>query len=119
VSAKLFLYEVKDFMGTNLTIPGIQLHMATGEPFGILTKPFGEFIGLKNAAYIDINNFPNATQLLEMGIAKDTGSTKHSGFCEYPLWEFDEEFLRGIGEEKYQKYSDRFEHYMNTFCCQI
>ncbi len=112
VTANLFLYEVKDFMGVDMTIPGIQLRLTTGESFGILTKSFGEFIGVKNAAYVDINNFPDAKHLIESGIAKDTGFTKRSGFCVYPLWEFDENFLRSIVEEKYQKYSDAFDEYM-------
>ena len=49
---------------------------------------------MKNCAYIDTNNCDFTDQLLEQGIAQPTGFTKHSGFCEYPLWVFDEEKLK-------------------------
>ena len=55
-----------------------------------LTVSFGEFIGLKDSAYIDTNNCRFAQQLLDQGIAVDTGLRKSSGFCEYPLWGFQE-----------------------------
>ena len=50
--------------------------------------------------------------LLEQGFAEDTGLTKHSGRCIYPLWTFKEEFLKEIGAENYKIYSDEFDHYM-------
>ena len=58
------------------------------------------------------NNCDFADQLLQAGIAKDTGFYKASGFCTYPLWVFDEQFLRSCGEENYEKYSSRFDEYM-------
>ena len=42
----------------------------------------------------------------KMAIAKDTGFTRQSGRWEYPLWVFDEKFLRRSGEEAYDKYSE-------------
>ena len=66
---------------------------------------------LRNAAYIDTNNCYFAQQLLEQGIAKDTGLKKHSGFCEYPLWVFEEGFLREIGKENYEKYKAAYDTY--------
>lgn len=115
VIPRLFLYSVSDFMGQKMTIPGIQLLTEDDGaeiPYAVFTKSFGEFIGLKNAAYIDINNCPFAEQLLAYGFAKDTGLTKQSGFCTYPLWVFDEKFLSKIGGEQYQKYSKEFDEYM-------
>lgn len=116
VSPQLILYEVEDYMGRDMIIPGIELVQITDgdeEAFeDRITKSFGEFIGVKNCAYIDLNNCPYATELLELGIAKDTGFTKHSGFCEYPLWEFDEKFLKDIGGEEYERYSNQFDRYM-------
>ncbi len=116
VSPQLVFYEVNDYMGRKMNIPGIELVQVTDEdeePFeDRITKSFGEFIGVKNCAYIDLNNCPYATELLELGIAKDTGLTKHSGFCEYPLWYFDEAFLKEIGGEEYEMYSKQFDRYM-------
>lgn len=66
---------------------------------------------LRNAAYIDTNNCYFAQQLLEQGIAKDTGLKKRSGFCEYPLWVFEEGFLREIGKENYEKYKAAYDTY--------
>ena len=118
VIPRMFLYSVKDFMGKPMTIPGIQRYWETDgaeEPFATLTKSFGEFIGAKNTAYIDTNNCDFAKQLLIYGFARNTGLTKNSGFCSYPLWVFDESFLAEIGGEQYQQYSKAFDDYMAAF----
>lgn len=112
VTPKLFLYDVSDFLERQMKNIGIKLlSEEDGEltPFSDLTKSFGEFIGLKNTAYIDTNNNPFATQLLELGIAQDTGLYKSSGLCNYPLWLFDEDFLKEIGGEEYEKYCQQFD----------
>ena len=74
-----------------------------GEPYAVLTVNlpsrlgnFCEMIGLKNAAYADTNNCPWIKELIEAGVAKDTGFTKQSGFCEYPLYLFDENWLKSL-----------------------
>ncbi len=116
LTPKFFLYSVKDYMGEEMTIPGINLVHKTkdgDEPFATLTKSFGEFIGIKNSAYIDTNNCPFADEILKAGLATDTGFTKQSGFCTYPLWLFDEEFLKEIGGEQYEEYSQEYDQYMN------
>lgn len=111
--SKLGLYSVKDFMGEEL--PGLAVCLGTseGEGYSILTVSFGDFIGVKNCAYIDINN--NDAEIIQAfvdaGYMKNTGSTKHSGFCVYPLYCFDETFLRTIGGDEYQKYSDAYDAY--------
>ena len=84
------------------------------EQFAILTKSFGEFIGLKNSAYVDINNCPFAPQLLNRGFAKDTGLYKESGFCSYPLWTFEETVLKETGGEKYERYARAYDEYMES-----
>ncbi len=109
-------YTVPNMIGGNALIPALGfMTNVDGEhvPFGILTKCFGEFIGMKNTAYIDTNNMPFANQLLEMGIARNTGWKKRSGFCEYPLWEFDERFLTVLGGKEYKAYSECFDKIMN------
>ena len=122
VEPVLALYDVKDFADKEMVNVAIQLNsvevrdgMEYKEPYATLTTSFGEFIGMKNSTYIDINNCPFATQLLNQGIAQDTGLTKQSGYVTYPLWQFDEEFLKSIGEEQYKQYSTKFDKYMRQF----
>ena len=117
---RLELYSVKDIMGTER--PGLSVVLdevgdtpADLEQYAVLTVSFGEFIGIKNSAYIDTNNCPFANQLLEQGIAENTGLTKTGGFCQYPLWVFKEDFLRGIGSENYEKYAQAYEQAMKIF----
>ena len=113
------LYEVKDQLyGRDMNGLAIQLWEVNENneivsPYSTVTKNFGEFIGLKNTAYIDLNNCPYAVELLKKGYAKDTGFTKVSGMnVVYPLWQFDEEFLKTIGGENYKIYSDEWDKYM-------
>ena len=116
VSPRLALYAVKDFMGTEL--PGLAVILddvadsTMPEQYCMLTVSFGEFIGMKNCAYIDTNNCEFADQLCKQGLATDTGFYKSSGFCQYPLWEFNEATLREIDNETYQRYSDAYDGYM-------
>ena len=116
---RLELYTVHDFMGQEL--PGIAIAMDFTDPetgrleqYAILTKSFGEFIRLKNSAYIDTNNCYFAQQLLEQGMAKDTGFYKESGYCTYPLWQFEETFLQKIGREHYETYAQQYDAYMQA-----
>ena len=111
------LYSVTDFMGKEM--PGLAVVLdqlgetpAETEEYAVLTVSFGEFIGMKNSAYIDTNNCYFAQQILKQGVAKDTGLTKSSGFCEYPLWQFKEDFLREIGGANYEEYARQFDAYM-------
>lgn len=119
LSPRLGLYTVKDFMGEKLPGLGIILDDVTNpaepEQYAVLTVSFGEFIGSKNCAYIDVNNCYFANQLLIQGFGKDTGFSKTSGYCDYPLWQFDESTLREIGNDAYQKYSDAYDNYMESF----
>lgn len=115
---KVELYSVTDFMGREMPGLAVELYQfdkESGElePYACLTTSFGEFIGIKNSAYIDTNNCPFAEQLLTQGIAEPTGLSKTSGFCQYPLWVFKEGFLQEVGGEKYQVYSKVFDQYMN------
>lgn len=80
------------------------------EQYAVLTASFGEFIGLKDCAYIDVNNCPFADQLLAQGIAESTPYTKQSGFCTYPLWHFNGDFLKDIGASNYEKYSAGYKY---------
>lgn len=114
---RLGLYSVTDFMGQEM--PGLAIILdrlgstpEETEQYAVLTTSFGEFISIKDCAYIDTNNCYFASQLLDQGIAENTGLTKRSGFCEYPLWHFKEDFLREIGGDTYEEYSRSFHSYM-------
>ena len=65
-------------------------------PFADLTVNLSETAKYpKHYGYVDVNNFPEATALIErLGIGKWTGGLFSSGFCTYPLYEFDEEALK-------------------------
>ena len=113
------LYDTRDYMGAQM--PGLAIVLDevdqnenVTEQYAVLTVSFGEFLPVKNCAYIDANNCPFAPQLLAEGIAQDTGHSKISGFCEYPLWVFKENFLKEIGGDKYERYSEQFDAYMRT-----
>lgn len=112
------LYSVRDFMGKEM--PGLAIALdevksdgTINDSFDMLTTSFGEFISIKNAAYIDINNCTFADQLFEQGIAQSTPLTKSSGFVQYPLWVFNEDFLKEHGGEAYEEYSKSYDSYMN------
>lgn len=112
------LYSVTDFMGTEMPGLAIVLDKVLGtaselEEYAFMTVSFGEFISIKNSAYIDTNNCPFAEQLLAFDIAEPTSFSKRSGFCEYPLWVFKESFLREAGGEKYEQYLRAFDAYFN------
>lgn len=82
---KVALYSVKDFMGKELPGLAVILETTDGYSYADLTVSFGGFIGLKNCAYVDTNNCYFASQILEQGVARETGFHKTSGFCPYPL----------------------------------
>lgn len=117
VEPELGLYETRDFMGVKMPGLAIQLYSydeeGFREPYATLTVNFGEFFSIKNCAYIDTNNNSFTAQLLDKGFCTDTKLTKHSGFCVYPLWQFDEAFLRSIDVHGlYDTYSKKFDRYM-------
>ena len=117
ITPHLKLVDVTDFMGQKQHNLGLYFtHIEDGAqmPFANFTLNFCEFIGMKNCAYVDTNNCWFADELLETGIARDTGFTKISGYCKYPLWEFKEEFLKSVDAEIYQKYSDEYDTYMEA-----
>ena len=114
---KLDLIEVKDFMGEthhNLYIGFDYYEDGAKLPYADFTVSFGEYIGMKNCAYVDTNNCWFADELFKTGIARDTGFTKISGYCKYPLWQFKEEFLKSVDAKIYQKYSDEYDAYMEA-----
>lgn len=67
-------------------------------PWGDLTVNLPGMKCEPNEAFLDTNNCtPEIIKILkDKGYIKDTGITRQSGFCTYPLVEFAEEFLNGI-----------------------
>ena len=58
-------------------------------PFANLTVNLGEKLP-PNKAYVDTNNCPWAREFIVMyGLGKFTGKIGMSGWCEYPMYEFD------------------------------
>jgi len=81
--------------GNNLAI---SMHdTETYEPFAKLTVNLRE--GLKeNQGYVDTNNCPWAIDFIKKyELGKPTGDVFRSGYCVYPLYEFDMEKLNGKG----------------------
>ena len=68
------------------------------EPFSTLTVWVCPVFTTDRCAYIDTNNNPKEliTKLEDMGIMSKTGYTTHSGYCDYPEYEFDAEWLESI-----------------------
>ena len=115
---ELGLYETYDFMGNKMPGLGIQFYFddeGYKEPYATLTVNFGEFLSVKDCAYIDTNNNSFTNQLLSMGFCSDTGLKKQSGFCEYPLWKFDKDFLKAIDVHGlYDAYSRKYDNYIHN-----
>ena len=106
---EISFYESFDFMGEEKQILALRLY-ENNLPYAVVTKNFGEFIGLMNTSYIDINNCPWAVQLIEQGYAVDTGFHKDSGFCSYPLYQFTEKFFALFKDnEELKKYWKQFD----------
>ena len=122
VEAKVESYKARDLSRKNLRglcVKLVEVSQVDGNeleiPYATITKSFEEFIGIKNAAYVDLNNCPFARKLLDLRMAQETLLSKDNGYCTYPLWLFDEDFLKEIGGEKYRAYSDSFDRYAKAF----
>ena len=63
------------------------------EPYGGLTVNLNKKLP-PNQAFVDVNNIPNAESFIEEnGLGKSIGDFGLSGFCIYPIYEFDLEKL--------------------------
>ena len=62
------------------------------ETYGSVTVNLGFSYG--NRGYLDTNNCGHLIKwMLKEGLVTDTGMSMRSGYCEYPLGEFTDEFL--------------------------
>lgn len=57
-----------------------------GEQYGVLTVNID--ILMPGFATLDTNNFPNAEEIAKSLGAVPTGQYLNSGFCQYPLYDF-------------------------------
>lgn len=77
--------KVSEYYNGNLCI---QLICENGEPYGNLTVNFNNNLPV-NMAYVDTNNMPDAERFIrENQLGTFMGTTKPSGYCEYPLYKF-------------------------------
>ena len=75
--------EVEEYCNGNTALI---LYTEDGEPFADLTVNLD--ILMPGYAFIDTNNLSGAKKLMsKYKLGKPTGTTRQSGFCEYPLYE--------------------------------
>ena len=73
----------------------LQLWDEEGPYAGITVNVRGIRAFPENCSAVDVNNFPDAVRLIrETGIGKHTGKYLVSGWCNYPVYEFDAEKVR-------------------------
>ena len=70
------------------------------EPFGRATVNIEWPMSMKSReAFLDTNNMPGIVEFMDsIKAGKNTGLCGYSGFCEYPLYRFDDKFLAGLEE---------------------
>lgn len=81
----------------------------------IPTVSLGQFLGEKNVAYIDVNNygFEMVDALKQANVLKLTGYIGTSGFVTYPLCAFTPEFIEAVKDDDgYKRYSQAHDDYM-------
>lgn len=84
---ELIIYRASYAIDGTLAVVAVETN---GEPFATLTVKLCDTRESDTKAFLDTNNCPWVEQLLpHYDIAKDTGDFAVSGFCVYPLWEFD------------------------------
>lgn len=89
-----------------------------GDEECVVTVNLGEFISLKNCAYIDINNTPRdfIDALEQSDIIRPIGVTATSGFVRYPLYSFSDTFIQQQDNNPaYQEYSEAFNEYLRSY----
>ena len=90
---EIVLFKGMYSYGDNLAVVAEELD---GMPFATLSVNLDDNLH-KNFAYIDTNNCPWATEFLETNkIAVPTGKVSKSGFCIYPLYEFNLDMLENL-----------------------
>lgn len=64
-------------------------------PYAHLTVNIGKVA--ENCGYVDTNNCPWACKfIIDNGLGCFTGKWGHSGYCDYPLFEFNMDAIKGV-----------------------
>ena len=104
------LYDTRDYIGKQM--PGLAIVLDevdqnenVTEQYAVLTVSFGDFLALKNCAFIDTNGDPDfPVWLIRNGLAIPTGVLQRSGFCEYPEYRFRADRLQELDPDGYASY---------------
>ena len=104
------LYDTRDYTGKQM--PGLAIVLDevdqnenVTEQYAVLTVSFGDFLALKNCAFIDTNGDPDfPVWLIRNGLAIPTGVLQRSGFCEYPEYRFRADRLQELDPDGYASY---------------
>ena len=82
--------------GDNLAI----MLMEADGPFATITVNLPAYtLTKKSCAFVDTNNCPWAPEFIkEYKLGTNTGFVGYSGYCEYPLYEFDLDRLSALSE---------------------
>lgn len=85
------LIPYKDAYARDNSLAILLIDKKTDDEFTCLTVNVTESIFLEdNQAYVDINNNPWALDFIKQyKLGKFIGRYAHSGYCSYPLYEFD------------------------------
>lgn len=106
-------YPVSINVSTYTTNNNLYVGMITREDG--FTEPFGDIsVNIDNLppyhAALDTNNLPHVAEFVEsQGLGKPTGVLLTSGYCTYPVFEFDRDALRTLdpaGCAEYEKDMD-------------
>ena len=77
-------------MGGGLAIELLEIEDGMPEPFSGLTVNLKEYPCEEGCAFVDVNNFPEAVELIEKyKLGEATGRMGISGWCAYPEYRFD------------------------------
>lgn len=79
-----------------LSVEMVSVEDGFREPYGSVTVNLSVPVP-PYCAFVDTNNMPEAVGFLaKNGIARPTGLQRQSGYCVYPLYQFDAEKMRGL-----------------------
>ena len=80
---------VKTSHYTNNDSLAVMIETDEGEPFDTITVNLADGIATDKYQYVDTNNCPWAENFIKSnGLGTPTGLWGYSGFCKYPLYQF-------------------------------
>lgn len=100
------MYSIKFYGSTYKVYPVVEKYRNGRLAIELIDPKEGPFADLtvnlvnepcpKNCAYLDTNNFPQGEDFVKKNkLGKFTGMYGMSGYCTYPLYEFDMDALKG------------------------